>query len=93
MIIGNGRGNLYVYSDQGGRSNVWQGPITSNWHGAESNWELMAFPKSECDDVHVFKDLILKIDPAQSAGGRTLTIKDGGQFEVKSGAELLIKPN
>ena len=93
VVIGSKNGRLFVFSDQGGRSNVWQGPFTSSWHGPTSNWELMTIPKSRCDNVHILGGSVLKVDPTQLAKGRTLTVRQGGQFEVKAAAELSIDPD
>ena len=93
VVIGNSHGGLFVFRDHGGKSNVWDGPFTSHWHGPSSNWDLMAIPKSGCDNVHVFNNSILQVDPSQTAEGRTLTIRKGGQFEVSLGAELIIDPD
>ena len=93
VVIGNSHGGLFVFRDHGGRSNVWQGPFTSHWHGPSTNWELSTIPKSGCDDVHVLGGFVLEVDQTQIAEGRTLTIRKGGQFEVSLGAELIIDPN
>jgi len=93
VYVGNSKGKIIWFSDNGGRFNIWQGPFTSNWHGPTNNWELMTIPVAGCDDVHVFKDLVLKIESSQVAESRTLTVRQTGQFEVKSGAELIVEPD
>ena len=93
VVIADNLGHQFVFNDQGGRSNIWQGPITTNWHGPVSNWELMRIPEAGCDNVYVFPETVLVVDPTQIAEGRTLTIRKGGQFEVSLGAELIIDPN
>jgi len=93
VIIGSESGKLFAFSDQGVRSTVWNGPFNSNWHGDPNNWEWLKIPEAECDDVHVFGGSVLKVDPTQIAEGRTLTVRNGGQFEVKAAAELNIDPN
>jgi len=93
VYVGNSAGSIFGFRDDGGRSNVWQGPFTSSWHGDPNNWELMTTPISGCDDVHVFGNSTLKVDPSQLAEGRTLTVRQGGLFEVKATAELNIDPD
>jgi len=90
VFIGQSQGKIFVFNKEGSRSNVWQGDANSHWNADTSNWELKLIPRGGCDNVFVNGSTILNVDPTHLAAGRTLTVKQEGQFEVKSGAQMII---
>jgi len=90
VFIGQSRGKIFAFNKEGNRSNVWQGDNSNHWNADTSNWELKLIPRGGCDNVYINGSTILNVDPTHLAAGRTLTVKQEGQFEVKPGAQMII---
>ena len=71
-------------------TNTWIGPAYGNWYDNTSYWSLCHFPNN-CNHIVIDAGHTVVLRNGEIGYGYTLEVKQGAEFCVEDGAELVVE--